>query len=50
MTEDDKKWEIEQDARSLVEAEIVRKDTKRYKAAVAQIKKDNAARAEAVKP
>ena len=50
MSEDDKKWEIERDAKSLVEAEVIRKDTKRYKAAVAQIKKENAARADAVKP
>lgn len=46
---DNKKWEIEQDARTLVEAEVVRKDPKRFKAAVTQIKKENAARSEAVK-
>jgi len=50
MTAEDKKWEIEADARTLVEAEMVRKDPKRFKAAVAQIKKENAARKTAVKP
>lgn len=44
MTDDDKKWEIEQDARSLVEAELVRQDPKRYKVAVAKIKEENKAR------
>ncbi len=48
MDEDDKKWEIESDARSLVEAELVRSDSKRYKAAVAKIKEENAARKRAV--
>jgi len=46
----DKEWAIEEDARTLVEAEMVRKDPKRFKAAVAQIKKENAARKTAVKP
>ncbi len=50
MDEEDKKWEIESDARSLVEAELVKRDPKRYKAAVAKIKEENAARADATKP
>ena len=50
MSEDDRKWEIESDARSLVEAELVRKDPKRFKKAVALIKKENAARKEAIRP
>ena len=49
MAEDDK-WEVEADARSLVEAELIRKDTKRFKKATAQLKKENAARKEAIKP
>lgn len=50
MPEDDKKWEIESDARSLVEAELVRNDSKRFKKATALIKKENKAREEALKP
>ncbi len=50
MTDEDKRWEIESDARSLVEAELVKRDLKRYKAAVAKIKEENAARADAIKP
>lgn len=49
MAEDDK-WEIEADARTLVEAELIRKDSKRYKKAITQLKKENAAREEALKP
>ena len=49
MTAEDKKWEIESDARSLVDAELVKKDSKRFKAAVAHIKKENSARTSAVK-
>jgi hypothetical protein len=44
------KWEIEQDAHTLVEAEIIRKDSGRYKDAIKQLKKENAAREEALKP
>ncbi len=44
------KWEIEADARTLVDAELIRKDTKRFKEATAQLKKENAAREEALKP
>ena len=44
MTDEDKRWETEQDARSLVEAELVQGDPKRYKAAVAKIKEENEAR------
>lgn len=50
MAKSDDQWEIEQDARTLVDAELIRKDSKRYKKAVAQIKKENAAREEALKP
>ena len=46
----DKKWQIEQDAKTLVEGELIRKDSNRFKAAVAHIKKENSARATAVKP
>lgn len=50
MSDTDKKWQIEQDAKTLVEAELIRKDSKRFKAAVAHIKKENSAREKAVKP
>ncbi len=43
-------WEIEGDAHTLVEAEIIRKDSGRFKDAVAQLKKENKARKEAIKP
>ena len=49
-TAEDKKWQIEQDAKTLVEGEMIRKDSKRFKAAVAHIKKENSARNLAVKP
>lgn len=42
-------YQIESDARVLVDAEVIRKDSKRFNAAVAQIKKENAARSSAVK-
>lgn len=42
-------YAIEDDARTLVEAEVIRKDSKRHKKAIDQIKKENAARASAVK-
>lgn len=44
MAESDDKWEIEADARSLVEAELVKRDPKRFKAAVAKIREENEAR------
>lgn len=44
------KWEIEEDARVLIEAKVIRGDTKRYKAAVVKIKEQNAAGKEALKP
>ncbi len=50
MAKSDDKWEIENDARTLVDAELIRKDIKRYKKATAQLKKENAAREEALKP
>ncbi len=50
MAKSDNQWEIENDARTLVDAEIIRKDTKRFKKATAQLKKENAAREEALKP
>ncbi len=43
-------YEIEGDAHTLVEAEIIRNDPGRFKDAVAQLKKENAAREEALKP
>jgi len=49
MAKTNAQYEIEADARTLVDAEVIRKDTKRYEKAVAQIKKENAARKEAVK-
>ena len=42
-------YALEDDARTLVEAEVIRKDSKRHTKAIAQIKKENAARASAVK-
>ncbi|KKL26561.1 hypothetical protein LCGC14_2394070 [marine sediment metagenome] len=50
MSEGDKQWETEADARSLVEARLVRGDPKRWAKAIAHIKKENAARKEAIKP
>lgn len=47
MTDDDRKWEIESDARSLVDTELIKGDPKRYKAAIAKIKEENAARKKA---
>lgn len=43
-------WEIEGDAHTLVEAELIRKDKGRFKDAIAQLKKENAARKTAIKP
>ena len=49
MAKSEAQYQIESDARALVDAEIIRKDTKRFEKAVAQIKKENAARQSAVK-
>lgn len=49
MTKTDAQWEVEADAETLVNAEIIRKDAKRHDKAIAQIKKENSARKEAVK-
>jgi len=49
MAKTEAQYEIENNARTLVDAEIVRKDTKRFNAAIAQIKKENEARESAVK-
>jgi len=46
---EDEKWEIESDARTLVDAEVIKKDPKRYKKAVAKIKEQNAAGEEAIR-
>ncbi|KKN19340.1 hypothetical protein LCGC14_0946750 [marine sediment metagenome] len=43
-------WEIEGDAHTLVEAELIKKDKGRFKDAVTQLTKENAARKEAIKP
>jgi len=48
MAKTDAQYAIEDDARTLVEAEVIRKDSKRHGKAIAQIKKENAARASAV--
>lgn len=42
-------WEIEGDASTLVEAELIKKDKGRFKDAIAQLKKEDAARKEALK-
>lgn len=49
MAKTDKQWEIEEDARILVERQLIKNDPKRWKAAINQIKKENAARKAAVK-
>ena len=49
MTESDKKWQIEQDAKALVEAQVIRDDPKRFEAAVAYQEKLNKAAEEAIK-
>jgi len=49
MAKTEAQYAIEDDARTLVEAEMIRKDSKRHEKAIAQIKKENAARASAVK-
>ncbi len=43
-------YEIEGDAHTLVEAELIKKDKGRFKDAVAQLKKENKARETAIKP
>lgn len=48
MTKSDDQYQIEQDARTLIDAEIIKRTPDRHKKAVAQIKKENAARKSAV--
>ncbi len=48
MAKSDNDWEIESDARTLVDAEVIRKDPKRYKKAIVKIKEQNAAGEEAL--
>ena len=49
MAKTEAEYHIESDARILVDAEIIKHDQKRHKAAIDQIKKENAARKSAVK-
>ena len=49
MAKTDRQWEIEADARTLVDAEIIRSDAKRFKAAAAHQQKVNEAGKEAMK-
>jgi len=49
MAKTDAQYEIENDARILVDAEVIKQDSKRFEKAIAQIKKENAARTNAVK-
>ena len=49
MTKSNEQFAAEQDARSLVEAEVIRKDTKRFGRATAELKKQNEAATEAMK-
>ncbi len=42
-------WEIEQDARTLIDAKVIEGDDKRYKDAVKEIKRQNAAGEAAIK-
>lgn len=49
MAKSDAEWEAESDAGTLINAEIIRKDDKKYKAAVKHIKKQNEASATAMK-
>lgn len=49
MAKQEAQYAIESDARTLVEAEMIKKDKKRHEKAIAQIKKENAARQSAVK-
>jgi len=48
-TKTNAQYEIENDARALVEAEIIKQDSQRFTKAIAQIKKENAARQKAAK-
>ena len=48
-TNSNNQWEIESDARTLVEAEIIRADSKRFKAAAAHQQKVNEAGEKAMK-
>jgi len=45
---EDKQWQIETDAKTLVEAEMIKQDSKRFNAAVQQIKYENKARKSAI--
>ena len=49
MPEKDDQYQIESDARTLIEAEMIKRTPDRHKKAIAQIKKENAARKNAVK-
>ncbi len=49
MAKTDNQWEIESDARTLVDAEIIRADDKRFKAAAAYLQKVNEAGKKAIK-
>jgi hypothetical protein len=48
-TQEKAKWQAESDARTLVDAEMIKGDSKRFKAVITQIKKENKARQSAVK-
>lgn len=49
ISKEEAQYKIEADARTLVEAEVIRREAKRFKAAINQIEKENAARRSAVK-
>jgi len=49
MAKTEAQYAIENDARALVEAAIIKQDSKRHAKAIAQIKKENEARKSAVK-
>jgi len=49
MEKTNAQYQIESDARTLVEAELIKQDSSRFEKAIAQIKKENAARQSAVK-
>ena len=49
MAKLDDQYQIEADARTLIEAEMIKRSPERHKKAIAQIKKENAARKSAVK-
>jgi len=48
MTAEDKKWEVEGDARTLREAEEIKADSKRFKKAAAELEKQAEAARRAV--